>query len=237
MAGAAMEKGSGTSVFDNPSAMVFLDRPRLETGYFQRYGLQELSSSYFTFQWVLPKLSLGAGMRRLGDDHYNHSILSAGVANKFGLASLGLSVELHQVNIQGFGTRHFPVLVVSGTAELSHHFLVSGVAYNLTQAKISEANELYHPTLMSAGFSYTSNEGLWVSMQMEKDLRYPMSIMCGIEYSLESIAFRTGLHSSPMWYTFGTRLSKGRFQFDYAIRLQTGLPNSHAISANIQFKK
>ena len=112
----------------------------------------------------------GLGMFRFGDDLYNEQILALGYSNSFGLASLGVKVNMIQYNIKGFGSKSVFTASFGGIAKLTERLKVGAHVININQPKLSSIDDERVPTILIAGILTKVSDNIIVNAELEKDL-------------------------------------------------------------------
>lgn len=180
----------------------------------------------------------GVGVFRFGDDLYNEQILTAGYANTFGLASLGIKFSMIQYKIKGFGSKSVFTASFGGIAELTKRLIVGAHVVNINQPKLSSLDGERVPTILIAGISSKVSENLIVAIELEKDLDYKAAIKTGIEYRiLKKFFVRTGIRIQPNAAFFGFGFKQTRYSIDYAFQYNQSWGARHQASVSYRLKK
>lgn len=180
----------------------------------------------------------GIGVYRFGDDLYNEQVLSAGFANTFGLASLGVRLNYLQYQTQGVGTTSVLTVSFGGIATITPQLLFGAHILNINQPVIDESTEERAPTKLHAAVSFVPSGKLTVTAEVEKDLRYRAMLKAGIEYeAFKKLAFRTGFNLHPEAGYFGLGFKLRKFGLDYALQLNHAFGLTHQATVTYHFKK
>ena len=175
----------------------------------------------------------GLGFFRFGDDLYSEQILTAAYSSTFGLASLGVKVNLVQYNVKGFGTKSLVTASFGGIAQLTERLFLGAHVVNINQPKISSVDEERVPTLLIAGMLTKVTDDLSVSAELEKDLDYDASVKAGLEYRiLKKFFLRTGFRIQPNAGFFGLGFKPARYSLDYAFQYTQGWGSRHQASVS-----
>jgi hypothetical protein len=178
----------------------------------------------------------GAGVFRFGDDLYSEQIFSLGLANTFGLASLGLKVNWLQYRAEGLETRTALTLSFGGIATLNSKILVGAHIVNINQPVINDLTEERVPTKLIAGIAYQPSAQLLLAGEVEQAVGHLPFIKAGLEYLIhKKIFFRTGFRLRPATGSFGAGYKTAKFQLDYAVQLNSPSGLSHEASAVCYF--
>ena len=218
------------AVFNNPGALGYVENNSVSAGYLSLYQVDGLSSVFATFSKSVKNGFVSAGVFSLGDEVYRQDKLAIGFGNKFGLASLGISINYHHYMIEGFGSGGFASLDIGGVAELSPKIYISGVIKNVTQTRISQYTGEYFPTLMSTGISFRPTDQLILYSQYDKDLENPGELKLGLEYTHSSLILRAGLLTNPANLFFGIGFHHKKLKMDYGMMNHQVLHSSHIIT-------
>lgn len=176
------------------------------------------------------------GLYRLGDDLYNEQTLSAGMANTFGMTSLGLKLNYVQFRAAGLETRSALTASFGGISRLTPTLRAGAHILNINQPVINERTGEKMATRLVAGLSYRPSEKLIVAGEIEKDLDYPSTLKAGLDYRpYKKIAFRTGFHLHPQAGFFGLGFEVRKFQLDYAIAFGEVPGLGHQATATYRF--
>jgi hypothetical protein len=180
--------------------------------------------------------TLGAGVFRFGDELYNEHVISAGYANQFGLASLGIKVNYIQYRTEGFGSKGLFSFSFGGIATLAPQLSVGAHLTNVSQGKISSSENERLPTRVAVGFSFTPTTKLIINSEVEKDLDYDATWKGGIEYNpFKKFSFRTGFNVHPDALFFGTGFKPKNFTVDYGFQFQPELGSNHQATVIYHF--
>lgn len=184
------------------------------------------------FKWA----TISAGAFRFGDDLYSEQIISTGIGNQFGIASLGVKLNVVQYRSELYGTYHAFSLDFGGITQITDKLLVSAYVTNLNQAKINSETDEYLPTRLTAGVSYQPDEHIFITTELSKELEYEATWRTGLEYGFnKKIFFRTGFNLNPNAAFFGLGAHKKRVRIDYAICYNQFTGVAHQASASYWF--
>jgi hypothetical protein len=179
---------------------------------------------------------IGGSIFRFGDEVYNEQIISAGFANQFGLASLGIKANYIQYTAEGFGSRGVFTLGIGGIAKLTPNILIGSYITNINQPKIVKEDEPeIIPTRMNLGMCYRPAETISILTEIEKDLDNDAIFKAGFEYKVrKKFTIRSGVNLNPDAGFAGFGFVQRKFVLDYALEYHTVLGINHQLS--IAFK-
>jgi len=224
------------SLFNNPGSLGYVEEESISVGYMNSYNIEGLSSGFATFSKSIKQGFASIGIFSFGDIIFRQSKLAFGFGNKFGIASLGASINYHHYMIEGFGSNGFLSLDIGGLAELSPMVLISGSIKNVTQSMVSGYTGEYLPTIMSAGISFIPSNQLTLYSQYDKNLEHPGQLKFGLEYSYSALILRTGLIANPALLSFGIGFHHKKIRMDYGIRNHQVLNASHIFTISYHFQ-
>ncbi len=175
----------------------------------------------------------GVGVFKFGDELYSEQIISAGYANQFGLASLGLKVNYVQYKAEGLGTRSALSIHFGGIAELTPKVLVGAYIMNLNQPKISLDTDEKLPVILVSGVQFHPEESLILLLEIEKDLHYKPTLKGGAEYAIhKKVKARTGFNLNPNSIHGGVGYQSARLTIDYALQYNPAIKTSYQLSTS-----
>jgi hypothetical protein len=180
----------------------------------------------------------GFGIFRFGDELYSEQIISAGLSNQFGLASLGLKFSYVQYRAESYGTKTAFSLSFGGIAQITPQISVGAYIVNLNSPKLSSSSEEHLPVRLVAGISFRPTEKFRWLTEVEKDIDYNPTLKSGMEYLVHrKISFRGGLNLSPWAGFLGCGMSSSKIRIDYALQYSNLLSLAHQASVIILMLK
>lgn len=220
------------SLFNNVAGLSGIKSVVLGAAYDAKPQLQAANRSAFVANLPVKIGTAGLGFFRFGDELYNEQKLSAGFGNKFGLASLGATVNYIQYNATGFGTKGVVTVSFGGIAELTKQISIGAHVQNINQPKLTENDEERIPTILTAGVAFTASEKVVFITEIQKDLDYALTYKTGLEYKpSKKFAARTGFNLKPNALFLGLGFTNTRLLIDYALQyVPTTLGLSHQAS-------
>lgn len=224
------------SLFHNPAGTAKLES--ITTGF--TYDLHPIPSganrTAATLALPIPIGVTAISAYRFGDDLYNEHVISAGFANQFGLAALGMQVNYIQYTATGFGTKGVASINLGGIAELTPKLSIGAYIVNLNQPTISGEEKL--PTRLVAGLGFKPIEKLFLAAELEKDLDLDPTWKMGMEYTFhKKFSARTGYNLRPNTAFFGLGFKTKKLTLDYTVQHHIVLNVSHQATVGYQFGK
>ncbi|MCH7402962.1 hypothetical protein ACFOUP_09595 [Belliella kenyensis] len=236
MANASSTLSDTWSPLNNIASIAYLQSSSIAVGYDHRFQMDELTTLSASAVFYTQKFNFGISTSSYGDDYFNQQHIGIGIANRLGIASLGLKVNLLQTNIEGFGRAISPVFEFGGLAELTPMLWFAGHIYNITYSKFSKASADHLPTVVKSSLSYRPSDKLMLNIEAEKDILLPADLKLGLEYNLlDKVWMRSGFHIIPGNLFFGLGFKPKRFVIDYALGQQKYLGPTHHFSVGYNF--
>ncbi len=222
---------------DNPASLGFLRQSSIAIGFGNTFNIIGLNRAAITIAQPFKFFKLAATLARFGDDSFKQTITGVAVANKLGLASLGVAVKMLQTEIVGFGSRRQLILDFAGIAKITPGLQFSAGIENLSQAKTSPYLEERLPTVMRAGLSLSPSEVVMLVLETQKDFEQPAVAKLGISYEIiNKLIISTGIIPQPASITFGLNFNLAWFTIHYAGQSVSTLGSSHQLSISKTFR-
>ncbi len=198
------------------------------------FGLSELSLGGFVYAHPTRVGILAISGGRFGFELYSEATVSATYSRPVHrTVALGLNVRYHRLDIEGYGSAAALGFDAGILIEPSERLRIGFVVKNLNAPAIGLAKERL-PQVYSTGICYMPVDRFRILIDLEKDVRFPVSMRAGVEYQpLEFLAFRSGLATEPSKGTAGVGINYLRFAFDYAIQTHPELGFTHQFSVSI----
>ncbi len=201
----------------------------------QQFGLPELRTMAASASVHIQPGTVGVVVDRFGFDLYNTTSLALGYG--FYLAptlAIGAAVNFERIAIERYGSAINTTCDIGllgwPTPELSLGFSLK----NLTAATIGDQHERL-PQYAFCGFSYTPSRDFLLTVEFEKDPRFPWCIKGGIEKTFWSLlSFRCGVGNNPAKFSAGLAVSFARIEFGYAGYSHSDLGWTHQIEIAIR---
>lgn len=224
------------SVFNNPGTLGIVEHGSIASGCMSLYQVDGLNSVFATYTAIFKNGAFSIGAFNLGDDIYNTNRVTLGFGNKFGLASLGTSINYNHYYFEGLDAYGFITVDVGGLAEITPFLSIAASIKNITQTRFSRYTGEYFPTLMTTCLSYKPSNLIVLNCQYDKDLENPGMLKMGLEYNYSSLVLRAGFITNPALLSFGLGFHHKKLRIDYGIVNHHTLNSSHTISISYYFK-
>lgn len=229
------------SVFYNPSGLGQMKYREISIIYSpSQFGISEISTSALTYAEPLKFGTLGLAFRTFGFELYreNNVILSYG--NKYkGKLFYGLNLNYYNLSIQNYNSASTFGIDLGALAYITNFLKWGFFAKNISGSKIGESKESLS-RVYRTGITVKPGEDLSMILEIEKDVKYPVSFRAGIEYSINDHAdIRSGIGTEPVSFSGGISLNYKMFQIEYAIynHNDLGITNTGTITINFGGEK
>lgn len=236
MGGAAVTISDKWGIVNNVGGLSRYESTSAAATYLNRFGLEELSSFAVAGTHHLKSIgTVGIVASRYGDI-LSEQRIGVGFSNRFGLVSLGISVNYLQLSIETLGKASAAVINFGGVAEIFPELKFGAHISNFSQSDLGGQDELSVPVVMKTGLSYEPSDEVLVSTEIEKMLEEDIIYKVGIEYFIHrSIALRTGLSTTPFIAAGGFGLRIKQLSLDYAYGNRDLVGSIHEISLGYVF--
>lgn len=226
------------ALFNNPGGLGDLHETTALFAFENRYSIEGLNIAAAGALTTLPLGSIGFSLLRFGDELYSEQTASVSYGNKFGIASLGISVNYLQYHIEGFGDHGTITLDFGGIAQVTEFLYFGAYIRNINQAKVAVLHDERAPTILNAGLSYRPGKKIMLNIEAEKDIDYEASFRSGLEYKFyKKFSARTGIRTNPFTNYFGLGFSTLRLHIAYALTHDALLGNCHQAAISYKIDK
>jgi hypothetical protein len=183
----------------------------------EQFGLQELRTTAFAAANRFAFATIGMKAEKFGFDLYSETEFGLALASTIdSTLAAGLSFQYHRLEIAGYGTAGSFFLDGGLMMRVLERVKVGFSVHNMTAARLGRTGEKI-PQVTDLGTCWSPFDNLHVSLDMEKDIRFPASIKMGIEQIVFSVvALRAGAANNPDKYSFGIGVRYSLFEFGYA---------------------
>jgi len=225
------------AIFYNPAGLGQLNYRDFSVFYNPApFGLTELSSAAFTFAEPTKYGVLGAALRSYGFDLYKETGVMVSYGNKYkNRVFYGANINLYHLNIQNYGSATSFGLDVGAMAYINKYLRWGFFGKNITGSTIGTSKEKI-AQVYRTGINYKPLNEVNLMLEIEKDVKYPVSLRAGFEYSLmDLVDLRAGVGNEPTSFTGGIGFNYGLFTLDYAIYKSQDLGITHQGSLTINF--
>ena len=232
----AVAEGS-ESLLTNPAGLSQTNNASLSLFYSRPFGIQELTHETITS--VLPTKvgNWGFGFQGFGNSLYCESTIAIGwshhVQQRF---YFGVSFRSARLRIERYGSDNTFIFDTGCILKLTDQCQWGASISNLFQSRIGKSEEPL-PQIMRTGIGYEPFQGILLSVEIDKDVRYPFEIRAGAEIRpLSPLALRFGFGREPDFFSAGFGLIWKYCIFDYAFTTHPILGATHQGSVSFYIK-
>ena len=225
------------SLFNNPAGLAQLNWRELGVYYSPApFGFKELANGYVAYTEPLGFGSVAIGIMSYGYDLYRETKILPGVSfrynNKF---FAGITLTFHNISIMGYGSKTIYYFNAGCLIYLTNDLRTGFTICNVNRATFT-TNQDPIPVILKAGFSYNLIHNFSLNTALEKDIRYNISFMSGINYDItENLSLRIGFANEPSKFSGGIGIHVSYFSFDYAFFTHPDLGFTHQAGLIISF--
>jgi hypothetical protein len=204
----------------------------------EQFGLQELKTTALAASIPFPFATVGMKAEKFGFDLYTETefgITLAAMIDKN--ISVGFGIDYHRLDIVRYGNAGSYSLEGGLMAHVLEHVDVGFCIHNIGNAVLGTTDEKM-PQVCALGACWSYVQDLQVSLEIEKDIRFPASIKMGIEQIVfKAFALRAGMATHPDKYSIGIAARYSFFEFGYAGYSHTDLGWTHQIELGFKLDK
>jgi len=200
------------------------------------FGLTDLSTASLSYSEPLSFGTIGAAIKTYGFELYkeNNIIFSYGNSYKKKIY-YGANLNLYNLHIQNYeNATAFGIDI--GTMAYIAKFLQWGFfGKNITGTKIGESKEKI-AQVYRTGLTFQPENNIRITGEIEKDIKYPISVRSGLEYNvIDFLDLRFGVGSQPTIFSAGIGINYNLFSLDYAITKSEDLGFTHLGTISVNF--
>ena len=201
----------------------------------QQFGLKELRTISAACVAPFSVGSVGVVVGQFGFNLYRQTELTVGVGGTIdaGIA-VGGAVNLVRISLDRYGSTVTRSYDVGAFVEVVGGLRLGCDWKNVTAAKMAGTGEAL-PQLLATGLCYDLSSDSRLTMELEKDIRFPFSLRMGLEHAfLRVLTLRFGMSSNPDKISCGLGLRIAGLELSYAGYSHPQLGWTHQIE--ISFK-
>ena len=224
------------AIFYNPSGLGQMKYREVSVFYSPSpFGISDISTAALTYAEPLKFGTLGFGIRTYGFELYRETNAILSYGNNFrGKIFYGLNLNYYNLNIQNYNSASSFGADIGAMAYITDFLRWGFFAKNITGAKIGSSEEKL-AQVYRTGLNVQPRNDLNLILEIEKDVKYPLSVRGGMEYSVNDyIDIRAGIGTEPTAFSGGISIYYKTFQIDYAIYnyRDLGITNQGTVTFN-----
>lgn len=193
----AFSNQAGLANLDKISALAIAERQFLKSPINNVSVAVAYPSGFGTFALTL---------NNYGIEGYKEQKIGLAYARKlFDQLSIAAQFDYLNTSIPIYGSRGVFTFEVGLQAKLLDELSFGFHLYSPAQVELLEETTL--PTIYTAGLAYTPSKKAYLTLEIEKDIDYPVRFKAGLEYRfVENFFFRTGIATQPTLVSMGVGL-------------------------------
>lgn len=198
------------------------------------FGLKELARGSFSFVEPTWLGTLALSGSRFGFELYREItlMLSWGVTPLENIF-IGVSVNYYSLTILRYGSAWTVGVDLGTLVQVSPHFRWGFSVLNVNASTLGRSHEEL-PQVYVTGLAYEPVPEAVVVLDMVKDIRFPVELRAGVQYTVfDTIALRGGLSTEPSTMNAGLGICYSFLQIDYALRVHSDLGPTHHFSVTL----
>jgi len=199
------------------------------------FGMTELSTAALSFAEPLKTGVIGAAIKAYGYELYRETSVYLSYGNNYkNRIFYGGNVNLYYLKIQDNSAASIGI-DLGAMAYLTPYIRWGFFGKNITGSTIGLSKEKIVQVYRS-GLNYQPLPELSLILEFEKDVKYPVSVRGGFEYSLmDYVDLRFGVGNEPSNYSSGIGFNYDRFTLDYALYKSQDLGITHQGTITLNF--
>lgn len=230
------QSNNSLAIFYNPSGLGQMKYREVSVFYCPSpFGISEISTAALTYAEPLKFGTLGIGVKTYGFDLYRETNITLSFGNNFREKLFyGLNATFYNLKIQNYNSASAFGADVGAMAYITDFLRWGFFAKNFTGTRIGESEEKL-AQVYRTGFTAQPRHDLNFILEVEKDVRYPLSFRGGMEYFInEYVDIRAGVGTEPTSFSGGITINYNIFQLDYAIYnyRDLGITNQGSLTVN-----
>ena len=223
------------SLYYNPAGLAITGSSSLSLFASRPYGLRELTYETLSAVYSSHYGGLGICLQTFGSKIYRENGLAVGwghhYRNRF---YYGIITRVHQVQIKSYGSDSVITIEAGCLIILSDRLRWGIAATNINQGSIGQDHEAV-PRIIRTGLCYRPLREVLLSMELDKETRFPLELKGGIEIrTISEFAVRCGFGRNPSYFSAGIGLAWAFIGFDYAFMIHPVLGTTHQGSINLR---
>jgi hypothetical protein len=223
------------AVFYNPAGLARISSIQA-TAFFSpaRFGMSELHAVCAGATLPLNFGTCGVLVDQYGYDLYRETTLSFALGTNVNRwISLGLTTHFDRLAIKGYGVCSRFVFDAGGIASVTEDVRMGWCWENITQTTVGVKSEQL-PQILSVGVLYEVTEYSRVTVELEKDIRYPIIKKFGFEQQLfDALSLRLGISDNPDKFSCGLGVRMAGCEFSYAGESHPQLGWTHQVELSV----
>jgi hypothetical protein len=200
----------------------------------EQFGLPELRTRAIGIAVPCSFATIGSTIEQFGFDLFKETIWRTGIGISIDqYVSIGMSLNLHHLNVSHYGASRYVTFNGGILTRVFEYMSIGFRVQNVTRTTHGAfAEGLLH--VGAFGICWCPRNDLTLSIELEKDIRYPASVKAGVEQIILGILkLRAGLANNPTKFSAGVAVQYSSLEFGYAGYSHADLGWTHQIELGI----
>jgi hypothetical protein len=183
---------NSSAIFYNPAGLGQIKYREFSAFYSPSpYGLSELKTGALSYAEPFSFGVFGLAAKTYGFELYKETNIILSYGNNFkGRIFYGLNVNYFNINIKNYNSASSFGLDVGSMAYINEYLRWGFFAKNLTGSTIGESKEKI-AQVYRTGFTVQPRSDINFILEIEKDVKHPISVRAGLEYSFTRFRYHT----------------------------------------------
>ncbi len=222
---------SAENLLTNPAAISVLNGISVHLFYTKPFGLTEMKQGNASVIFPFSGKSFGCGVQSFGNDKYGENTFYAGLSAPISKSIfVGSTIRYANLNISGYGSAGTFIVDFGAWVKLAPSVYWGTSVKNIANAKIGRSGEEL-PQAITTGFMLSPINKFSMTIDLNKDTRFPVDIRSGTEYRpLNILAIRVGVAGDPQIFAAGFSVKFKNIRIDYAFTNHSELGFTHLFS-------
>ncbi len=224
------------SAQSNQAGLAGLSGPVLATGYRSNLLSSDISTRSIVFAYPLKSDVFSVALQEYGFSSYSEQKAGLSWCRVFGALSMALNVNLHQVQIDSYGSSRAFSLEAGFQYMLSKKLILGSHLSNPGQMNFDRSAGAEIPTAIEMGASFQLSDKLLLSGSLVNRFNYSSDFHTGLDYKpLSCLSFRAGLNLNPFRQFAGFGYKYMHLEVDAAASYHPELGYSPQVSLGYEF--
>jgi hypothetical protein len=200
-----------------------------------QFGMSELRTTAFAITLPFSFSTVAFKAEQFGFDLYRETEFGAAFSVKLDQNIYGgLALNLCRLDIARYGSARHITFNVGLLGYILRNVKIGFCLNNITGTTMGRQSEKI-PQICTLGVCWSLLDDLLMSVEMEKDIRFPASIKWGVEQKVfDVLAFRAGVSNNPGKYSTGIAVKYSSLEFGYAGYSHPDLGWTHQIDLSFR---
>ena len=228
------------SFVNNQAALAQVNKTSVGIYSERRFLLAETSVYTMAAAFATGKGNFGVDLNYAGFINYNENEIGLAYGKSLGKKiDVGIQFNYYSYRVLGYGSNNAVDVEMGAIVHLTDKLNAGIHIYNPVGGNFSKGNEKLTSTY-KVGFGYDASDRFYVSVEMEKEENFPVSINSGIQYQFQKQFFlRVGIESGTSSFYTGAGVAWNNLRLDVSCSFhpQLGISPGLLLILNFDEKK